>query len=140
MLLVNAALLTSALLALRSGAHALILHGLRAPRLAHLTTPAALGLAAQPVRLPTAGGKTLFAWFVSAPDGAQAPAVLVMHGWGANASLMLPAVAPLQAAGLPGAMPCLAVPGGHDPSDALDEYLPQLVEFLQQSCAAAPSH
>lgn len=294
MLLLTGALLTTALLALRSGAHALILHGLRAPRLAHLTTPAALGLAAQPVRLPTASGKTLFAWFLSTPDGAQVPAVVVMHGWGANASLMLPAVAPLQAAGfavllldarchgasddepftslprfaedietgldwlrqqpgvdrshlavighsvgagaallcatrrqdlravvslsafahprevmrrllaahhipypvlgwyvlrrvqrvigarfddiaplasmarvrcpvllvhgmddlmvpfddarrlqavgLPGAVACLAVPGGHDPSDALEEYLPQLVAFLQQSCAAAPNH
>lgn len=294
MLLLTGALLTTALLALRSGAHALILHGLRAPRLAHLTTPAALGLAAQPVRLPTASGKTLFAWFLSTPDGAQVPAVVVMHGWGANASLMLPAVAPLQAAGfavllldarchgasddepftslprfaedietgldwlrqqpgvdrshlavighsvgagaallcatrrqdlravvslsafahprevmrrllaahhipypvlgwyvlrrvqrvigarfddiaplasmarvrcpvllvhgmddlmvpfddarrlqaagLPGTVACLAVPGGHDPSDTLEEYLPQLVAFLQQSCAAAPNH
>lgn len=294
MLLLTGALMTTALLALRSGAHALILHGLRAPRLAHLNTPAALGLTAQQVDLPTASGKSLFAWFVPAPDGAQAPAVVVMHGWGANASLMLPAVAPLQAAGFavllldarchgasddepftslprfaedietgldwlrqqpgvdrsrlavighsvgagaallcatrrqdlravvslsafahprevmrrllaahhipypvlgwyvlrrvqrvigarfddiaplasmararcpvllvhgtndpmvpfddarrlqaagrPGAVACLAVPGGHDPSDALEEYLPQLVEFLQQSCAAAPSH
>jgi dipeptidyl aminopeptidase/acylaminoacyl peptidase len=53
------------------------------------------------VRLPAAGGKTLFAWFVPLPGGGPepAPAVVVMHGWGANASLMLPAVAPLHAAG-----------------------------------------
>ncbi len=42
----------------------------------------------------------------------------------------------LHAAGLPGTVSCLAVPGGHDPSDALEEYLPQLVAFLQQSFAA----
>lgn len=90
--------LTSAL-ALRHGAHALILRGLRAPRLAHQRTPADVGLAAQAVRLPTAQGKTLFAWFVPVSSPTPCPAVVVMHGWGANASLMLPALAPLHAAG-----------------------------------------
>jgi len=58
-----------------------------------------VGLSAQSVRLPTAEGKTLFAWFVPVPGQLAAPAVVVMHGWGANASLMLPALAPLHAAG-----------------------------------------
>jgi dipeptidyl aminopeptidase/acylaminoacyl peptidase len=98
-MLVTGALLVTAVLVLRGGAHALILRGLRAPRLAHHSTPAALGLPAQQVRLPAAAGKTLFAWFVPVADASSAPAVLVMHGWGANASLMLPAVAPLHAAG-----------------------------------------
>jgi pimeloyl-ACP methyl ester carboxylesterase len=83
----------------RAGVHALIFRGLRAPRLRHQDSPAAWGLVAQSVRLPAAGGKTLFAWFVPVPGGGQAPAVVVMHGWGANASLMLPAVEPLHAAG-----------------------------------------
>ncbi|MDO8249932.1 MAG: alpha/beta fold hydrolase [Rhodoferax sp.] len=99
MKLVTLALVLTAALALRRGAHALILRGLRAPRLAHQSTPADLGLLAQQVWLPAARGKTLFAWFVPVPGAASAPAVLVMHGWGANASLMLPAVAPLHAAG-----------------------------------------
>jgi dipeptidyl aminopeptidase/acylaminoacyl peptidase len=86
-------------LGLRSAAHALILRGLRAPRLAHLRTPADLGLSARDVRLPTADGKTLFAWFVPAIGAAPSSAVVVMHGWGANASLMLPALVPLHAAG-----------------------------------------
>jgi fermentation-respiration switch protein FrsA (DUF1100 family) len=65
--------------------------------------------------------------------------VLLVHG---TDDLMVPFddARRLQAVGLPGAVACLAVPGGHDPSDALEEYLPQLVAFLQQSCAAAPSH
>ena len=83
----------------RAGIHTLILRGLRAPRLRHHDSPAAWGLVAQSVRLPADGGKTLFAWFVPVLGGGQAPAVVVMHGWGANASLMLPAVQPLHAAG-----------------------------------------
>ena len=98
MLLTGAIVVTSTL-ALRSLAHALILRGLRAPRLAHQRTPADVGISAQSVRLPTAEGKTLFAWFVPVPGQLPAPAVVVMHGWGANASLMLPALAPLHAAG-----------------------------------------
>lgn len=98
MLLTSTIALISAL-ALRSGAHALILRGLRAPRLAHQRTPGDVGLAARAVRLPTAQGKTLFAWFVPVPGQTPSPAVVVMHGWGANASLMLPALAPLHAAG-----------------------------------------
>lgn len=86
--------------ATRVVAHALILKGLRAPRVAALTSPESLGLAAQPVDIPGPNGKTLFAWFVPAPGASKPPAVLVMHGWGANASMMLPSVAPLVGAGL----------------------------------------
>jgi dipeptidyl aminopeptidase/acylaminoacyl peptidase len=98
MLLTSAIALSSAL-ALRWGVHGLILRGLRAPRLAHLRTPEDSGLSALAVRVPTAQGKTLFAWFVPVPGQVRCPAVVVMHGWGANASLMLPALAPLHAAG-----------------------------------------
>jgi pimeloyl-ACP methyl ester carboxylesterase len=80
--------------------HRLLLRRLRAPRLAHHCTPADLGLAAETVRLRTAaGGKSLFAWFLPAAADGPAPAVLLMHGWGANAALMLPALPPLHAAG-----------------------------------------
>lgn len=95
----SAAIALTSALALRQGAHALILRGLRAPRLAHQRTPADMGLSAEAVRLPTVQGKTLFAWFVPVPGAALSPAVVVMHGWGANASLMLPALVPLHAAG-----------------------------------------
>lgn len=98
MLLTGAIVVTSAL-ALRSLTHALILRGLKAPRLAHHCTPADVGLSAQSVRLPTGDRKTLFGWFVPVSGQLPAPGVIVMHGWGANASLMLPALAPLHAAG-----------------------------------------
>ncbi len=100
MMLATAALVLTTALVLRSGVHALILRGLRAPRLGHERSPADLGLAARPIRLCGANEKSLFAWFVPAPGVARAPAVVVMHGWGANASLMLPVVAPLHAAGI----------------------------------------
>lgn len=94
-----AAIALACVLVLRQGAHVLILRGLRAPRLAHQRTPADIGLTAQTVRLAAAKGKTLFAWFVPVPGLASSPAVVVMHGWGSNASLMLPALAPLHEAG-----------------------------------------
>lgn len=78
----SAAIALTGALALRRGAHALILRGLRAPRLAHQHTPADRGLCAQVVRVPTAQGKTLFAWFVPVPGQVPSPAVVVMHGWG----------------------------------------------------------
>lgn len=84
---------------LHFGARAAIRRGFRAPRLAHATTPAALGLPAREVSIATANQKQLFGWLIAAPSGLPAPTVLVMHGWGANAALMLPAARPLHAAG-----------------------------------------
>ena len=85
--------------AARSAAHALILRGLRAPRVAAQVSPLDLDYQAQSVHLPGPNGKMLFAWFIAAPGVAKAPAVLVMHGWGANASMMLSSAAPLSSAG-----------------------------------------
>lgn len=61
-------------------------------------TPADLGLPEVPVTLVSAGGTNLHAWFI--PAGGRAPAVVVLHGWGANASLMLPLAPHLHRAGL----------------------------------------
>lgn len=96
---VLAVLCVALVMLLRATAHSLILRGLRAPRLTHQRTTDDLALQAQSIRLPVANEKTLFAWFVPVPGVSKSPAVLLMHGWGANASLMLPAVAPLHAAG-----------------------------------------
>jgi dipeptidyl aminopeptidase/acylaminoacyl peptidase len=85
--------------AARLAAHAFILRGLRAPRVAAQVSPLDLGYEAQSVHLPGPNGKTLFAWFIAARGVAKAPAVLVMHGWGANASMMLSSAAPLSSAG-----------------------------------------
>ncbi len=92
---------------LRLLAHAAILRGLRAPRVPHTQALTDHGIAAnavQAVRMAGPRGKQLSGWLVS-PSGAQqhpphpVPAVLVMHGWGANASMMGAVAAPLHAAG-----------------------------------------
>ncbi|HQT01119.1 MAG: dipeptidyl aminopeptidase [Hydrogenophilales bacterium 16-64-46] len=81
------------------GTRAAILRSFRAPRLAHTISPAKLGLPSREVAIARANHTQLFAWLIAAPSGKPAPAVLVMHGWGANAALMLPAVRPLLEAG-----------------------------------------
>lgn len=89
----------------RALAHHAILRGLRAPRLPHLEQPADLGLPAARVpalRIAGPRGRGLFGWLVPPPEGTPmpAPAVLVMHGWGTNAGMMLPVVPALHTAGL----------------------------------------
>ncbi|MFB1028430.1 MAG: alpha/beta fold hydrolase [Thauera sp.] len=97
-----------------------IRRGLAAPRVPHHTEPGALGLAFETLRIDTENGKSLHAWFIPGParaavadadaataaareeaeiPPAAAPAVLVMHGWGGNAALMLPLARPLHEAG-----------------------------------------
>lgn len=49
------------------------------------------------VWLPTSNGKRLFAWFIPAPE--RGPALVIMHGWGGNAEVMLPLAQPLYSAG-----------------------------------------
>ncbi len=51
-------------------------------------TPHDLGLPEEEVWLDGRNGTRLHAWWV--PVGHPAPAVVVLHGWGGNASLMLP--------------------------------------------------
>ena len=60
-------------------------------------TPADLGLPEVPVTLRSVSGTSLHAWFI--PTKGPAPAVVVLHGWGANASLMLPLAPHLNRAG-----------------------------------------
>lgn len=89
--------------------------GLAAPRVPHHTDPGAFGLAFETLRIGSENGRSLHAWFIPAAgraagagaaasagvaaDEAVAPAVVVMHGWGGNAALMLPLARPLHEAG-----------------------------------------
>lgn len=72
-----------------------IRRGLAAPRIPEKGEPD--GLPWRAVSMPGANGKQLFAWFI--PLARPAPALVVMHGWGGNAEMMLPLAAPLHAAG-----------------------------------------
>ncbi len=72
-----------------------IRRGLSAPRIRERGRPE--GLPWREVSVPANNGKRLFGWFIPAPG--RGPALVVMHGWGGNAEMMLPLAAPLHAAG-----------------------------------------
>lgn len=78
-----------------------IRRGFRAPHLMEHGTPADFGMDYHEVRIPTANGKWLFGWLLPAAPGAgpEAGAVVMMHGWGANAETLLPLAPPLVRAG-----------------------------------------
>ena len=56
----------------------------------------------RPVWIKGEGGSQLFGWFITQPEylGLPTPGAVLMHGWGAHAGLMLPAVPWLHEAGL----------------------------------------
>ncbi|WP_084536503.1 alpha/beta hydrolase [Azospirillum halopraeferens] len=94
------ALWTLAVLAALLGGGRWALHrGFRAPRVTGAGGPADVGLAGEEVAVATAGGKRLFGWFIPAAGPGPHPAVAMMHGWGANAELLLPLAVPLHRAG-----------------------------------------
>lgn len=68
-------------------------------RLAEQHTPAELGLHYETYGICTENGRRLFAWYVPAGPATPAPAVAVIHGWGANAERMLPYARLLHGAG-----------------------------------------
>jgi dipeptidyl aminopeptidase/acylaminoacyl peptidase len=72
-----------------------IRRALAAPRIFEQGRPE--GLPWREVSVPAQKGKRLFGWFIPAPG--RGPALVVMHGWGGNAEMMLPLAAPLHAAG-----------------------------------------
>jgi pimeloyl-ACP methyl ester carboxylesterase len=102
--------------------------GLRAPRIAHSASLMQHGLSGREVWLPTQRGKRLFGWLLPGNADAPAPAVIVLHGWGANAEMMLPLARPLQAAGF---TVLLIDARNHGASDA-DDYssMPRFAEDL----------
>lgn len=59
--------------------------------------PSDLGLPEQQIWLQNNNGTKLHGWFI--PVQGPAPAVIVLHGWGGNAGLMLPLAPYLHAAG-----------------------------------------
>ena len=91
-----------------AGSRALLHWGIRkglvAPRVPNHSSPAALGLKAEEVRIATANARQLHAWLIRAPQQEQErdrpqAAVVVVHGWGGNAAMMLPLARPLHEAG-----------------------------------------
>jgi hypothetical protein len=102
---------------------------LRARRVRETGTPADHGLAFEAVRTPTVRGRYLFGWLLPPPGAART--VVVLHGWGSDAELMLPIAAPLRRAGL-NALLCGARNHGQDDSDTFSS-LPRFAEDLGQA-------
>lgn len=71
--------------------------GFRAPHIVESGSPADFGMDFREAWIPAVNGKRLFGWLM--PAAAGAPAVVMMHGWGANAETLLPLAAPLRQAG-----------------------------------------
>jgi uncharacterized protein len=93
---------TVATLALLRGLlHRGIRNSLAAPRIPHDCTPDAFGLHFESVRIETANRRCLHGWLIAPVTGTRVPypAMIVMHGWGGNAAMMLPLARPLHEAG-----------------------------------------
>lgn len=72
--------------------------GFRAPRRIDLNSPADYALAYEEIHIRTTAGKRLFAWWL--PLAEPAPTLIILHGWGGNAALMLPLALPMHRAGM----------------------------------------
>ena len=72
-----------------------IRRGLTATRIVETGVPVSLPW--REVRIPANNGKCLFGWFI--PHSERAPVLVILHGWGGNAEMMLPLAAPLFLAG-----------------------------------------
>ena len=111
------------------GLNRAIRHGLAAPRVRETGSPE--GLPWQAVVVPTRNGKQLFGWFI--PAAPRAPALVVMHGWGGNAEMMLPLAAPLHQAGYTLLLMDARCHGGSD--DDSFASLPRFAEDIEAGLA-----
>jgi pimeloyl-ACP methyl ester carboxylesterase len=121
-----------AVVAIAAGVHL----GFRAPRLRETGTPAEHGLVFEEVRIATVRRRHLFGWWLPAPGAAGT--VVMLHGWGSNAELMLPIAAPLRRAGL-NVLLFDARNHGNSDSDTFSS-LPRFAEDLGQAIAWLERH
>ncbi|MCB1754482.1 MAG: alpha/beta fold hydrolase [Gammaproteobacteria bacterium] len=89
------------------------MRGFRAPKIPIASTPEASDLPFASIRITSRNNKTLHAWFL--PNKPDAACIIIMHGWGGNAELMLPVAEPFFAAGLNVLLPDAR---GHGDSDS----------------------
>lgn len=104
----------------------LLLRGFKAPRISITHTPPA-SINYEHVTIPTRNGKSLRGWLL--PAKPNAACLIIMHGWGSNAEIMLPVAMPFLSAGLTVLMPNAR---GHGDSDE-DSFssLPRFAEDLE---------
>jgi len=83
--------------ALLAAAMAAVHYGFKAPRIVQDENPGDYGLDFETIKIPTSNGHLLNGWFMAAP---QSPTtIVVMHGWGGNASMTLSMALPIREAG-----------------------------------------
>lgn len=75
----------------------------RAPRIKETATPASIGALFQEVSIPTVSKskkkpKQLFGWLLPVEHSTET--LVILHGWGGNAEMMLPIAAPFHKAGI----------------------------------------
>ena len=86
-------------LALAVIAFVLAIHlGFRAPRIPERGTPADQGIEYRELRIPGPAGNRLHAWLL--PRDTARGSIILLHGWGGNAEMMLPLALPFWRAGL----------------------------------------
>lgn len=84
------------LLLLAAGFHLAVHFGFRAKRIPEQGDPARFGLPFEEVAIPAGRRKPLFGWWVPAQNSSRS--LVLIHGWGSNAELMLPLAVPLHGA------------------------------------------
>ena len=77
---------------------ALVHLGFRVPPNPEWGDPGGLGMEFETVSIPTVAAKRLFGWFLPVPGATGS--MVILHGWGSNAELILPLALPFQRAGL----------------------------------------
>lgn len=76
-----------------------LLHlGFRAPRIRETKTPDDFGIPFYEVSIPTVTGKQLYGWLL--PVSGSSETLVILHGWGSNAELMLPIAIPFYRVGM----------------------------------------
>ncbi|AUB82849.1 alpha/beta hydrolase [Candidatus Thiodictyon syntrophicum] len=127
MLTIFSILIVMIVAAIPAGVH----FGFRAPRIRETGSPADYGLAFEELRIPTVRGRHLFGWLLSAPQATCT--IVVLHGWGSNAEMMLPLAAPLRRAGF-NLLLCDARSHGRSDGDSFSS-LPRFAEDLGMAIA-----
>ncbi len=93
-------LVIAASLTILSGLFLLAVHyGFKAPRIVEKGDPGDFGVKFKQVDIPAKNGTKLFGWHILQSTKQAAPTVLIMHGWGVNAEVILPVALPFYHAG-----------------------------------------
>ena len=114
----------------QAGVVVAVWYGWRNARVPHRRDPSRSGIGFETVRIPTAGGKSLHAWWVPA-GAAGAPCLVLVHGWGRNVERLLPWIELLHPAGFD----LLAFDARHHGSSDQDGYA-SMLKFSEDVRAA----